>query len=502
MVTDAQVRKLMEEQSKHGNVGIAALRAGMHRDTAAKYLKEGKLPSELKKGRHWRTHEDAFGDDWHLVVPLLEAAPELEAKALFEWLSEHERAGEYSEGQLRSFQRRVKAWRATEGPPKTVFFTQEHRAGEALQTDFTWGNELEVTIAGEVFEHLLCHPVLPFSNWEWVTVCRSESMAALRRGVQAAVFRLGRRPTWHQTDNSTAATHALATGKRDFNEEYIELMTHLGMKPRTIGVGQSHQNGDVEALNGALKRRLKQYLLLRGSRDFESVAAYEEWVQGVCDKANQRRLERLTLDLAAMEPVEVARLPEWKEERAKVSRGSTIRVKYNTYSVPSQLIGEEVRVRVYDDRLEVLYGGKHQLSIERLLGRNGHRINYRHVIDSLVRKPHAFERYRYREDMFPTVVFRRAYDALVGVDGATRRSDLAYLRVLQLAAQTMECEVEVALELLLTEGESPTWEQARDMIAPPVTEVPALEKLVPNLEEFDSLLPAYSAVALGSAEAA
>ncbi len=492
--TDAQVRKLMEEYGKHGKIGIAALRSGMHRDTASKYLRERKLPSELRKPRTWRTRKDPFEEDWPLVEALLVDAPELEAKNVFGWLSEQERPGRYQAGQLRTFQRRVKRWRAMKGPDKEVFFGQLHRPGEALQTDFTSGAALGITIRGVPLSHLLCHVVLPYSNWQWATVCRSESMAALRRGSQAAVFKLGRRLEWHQTDNSSAATHEVAGGKRAFNTEYVELMDHLGMKPRTIGIGKSNQNGDVEALNGALKRRLEQYLLLRGSRDFESVAEYERWVQSVCGKANELRLKRLGDEFAVMTPVSVSRLPEWKEESPRVTPGSTIRIKYNTYSVPSRLIGERVKVRVYDDRLEVRYGGEVQALIERLLGRHGHRIEYRHVIESLVRKPWAFERYRYRDDLFPTVVFRRAYDAIVGAQ-ATRRGDLEYLRVLRLAARTMECEVAAALELLLAEGRVPTYDLVRDLAAPAASDVPEMDVLEPDLAEFDRLLPSLGAVA-------
>jgi len=478
----------MEEFGKSGMVGVAAMRSGMHRDTAAKYLKERKLPSELKTPRDWRTRPNPFAEDWHLVEALLHDAPELEAKALFGWLSEHQRPGRYQEGQVRTFQRLVKRWRATEGPPKEVFFAQEHRPGEAMQTDFTCGNELGVTIGGEPLPHLLCHPVLPYSNWEWATVCRSESMAALRRGCQAAVFKLGRRPAWHQTDNSTAATHAIGSGKRDFNDEYVELMAHLGMKPRTIGVGMSNQNGDVEALNGALKRRLKQHLLLRGSKDFGSVSEYEGWVQGVCGKANELRQDRFVVDLAAMKPIAVDRLPEWKEERTRVTSGSTIRIKHNTYSVPSQLIGEWLKVRIYDDRLELWYADKREVTIERLLGRNGHRINYRHVIESLVRKPWAFERYRYRDDLFPTVVFRRAYDAITGAEPVSRRGELEYLRVLYLAARTMECDVAVALDLLLVDGQVPTYDRVRELVSPAEPQVPEMAVLDPDLKDLDRRL--------------
>lgn len=485
---DAQVRKLMAEFGKCGKVGVAAARAGMHRDTAAKYLRERKLPSELKTPRDWRTRANPFEADWPQVEELLRDAPELEAKALFGWLSEQAQPGRYQEGQVRSFQRLVKRWRATEGPAREVFFAQEHRPGEAIQTDFTCGNELGITIGGAAFPHLLCHVVLPYSNWEWSTVCRSESMAALRRGCQAAVFKFGKRTTWHQTDNSTAATHDLGSGKRDFNVEYVELMEHLGMKPRTIGVGKSNQNGDVEALNGAHKRRLKQHLLLRGSKDFDSVADYEAWVQGACGKANDLRRDRFIEDLAAMEPIAVSRLPEWKEERTRVTSGSTIRIKHNTYSVPSQLIEEWVKVRVYDDRLELWYADKLQVTIERLLGRNGHRINYRHVIESLVRKPWAFERYRYRDDLFPTVIFRRAYDAITATDGVTRRGELEYLRVLHLAARTMECEVAAALELLLDARQVPTYDLVRELVAPQQPRVPSMKALQPDLEAFDRRL--------------
>ena len=181
----------MEEMSKHGQVGLASLRAGLDRKTGSKYVAMGKLPSEVSSTRTWRTREDPFTQDWPTIEAKLSQCPELEAKTLFEeLLAQHPER--YHEGQLRTLQRHVKQWRATKGPDKEVFFAQEHRPGEAAQTDFTWCTELGVTIAGEVFVPMLCVLVLPYSNWQWATVCLSESMAALRRGIQAALFRLGR----------------------------------------------------------------------------------------------------------------------------------------------------------------------------------------------------------------------------------------------------------------------------------------------------------------------
>lgn len=488
--TDAQVRKLMEELSKHGKLGVAASRAGMDPKTAAKYRDAGKLPSELKTMRSWRTREDPFAEDWPAIAERLALAPELEAKTLFELLLAEQARGEpprYEPGQLRTLQRRVREWRATAGPDKEVFFPQLHRPGEAMQTDFTSGNKLGITIAGEAFPHLLCHPVLPYSNWEWVTVCRSESMMALRRGMQAALFQLGRVPTWHQTDNSTAATHDLASGKRGFNDEYKAVVTHFGMKARTIEPGESHQNGDVEALNGALKRRLEQHLLVRGSRDFESVEVYEAWLQEVVIKANGLRATKVAEELAEMRPLVVHRLAEYSRLDVLVTSWSTIRVHHNTYSVPSRLIGEEVLAHVYDDRVEVYFGGQPQLTVERLLGHNGQRINYRHIIWSLVQKPGAFAQYRYREELFPSLTFRRAYDALTAKH-PSRAADLEYLRVLHLAASTMESDVETALNLLLAGGELVDADQVKALVAPAKATVPELAVPEVDLAAYDALL--------------
>jgi len=262
-VSDAQVRKLMEEMSKHGRIGQAAMKADMDRKTARKYVTAGTLPSEMQKARDWRTREDPFAEHWPALEAQLREAPGLEAKTLLDELIARY-PEQYTEGQLRTLQRRVRQWRATEGPEQDVKLAQRHRPGEAAQSDFTHTKELGITIAGELFVHMLFVFVLPFSNWAWATVCLSESMAALRRGVQRALFQLGRVPQHHQTDNSTAATHhvpdgkreALESGKRAFNADYLALMRHFGMEPRTTAVGAKEQNGDVEAQNGALKRRL------------------------------------------------------------------------------------------------------------------------------------------------------------------------------------------------------------------------------------------------------
>jgi len=499
-VSDAQVRKLMEEMSKHGEIGRAAMKADMDRKTARKYIAAGTLPSAMVKPRDWRTRSDPFEEHWPEIEARLRETPELEAKTVFEWLQD-QHAGQYEDGQLRTLQRQVKRWRAAHGPEREIVLAQQHRPGEAAQTDFTHATELAVTIAGQLFVHLLCVFVLPYSNWEWATICLSESIAALRKGVQRAVFRLGRVPGYHQTDGSTAATHHIPAGqvgyvgdgKRPFNVEYLALMQHLGMTPRTIAIGKKEQNGDVESANGALKRRLEQRLLLRGSREFESVEAYQAFIDEVVSKANERRQGGVEEDLAAMRELDVAKLPEYVEQDVHVSDWSTVRVKHCAYSVPSRLKGEWVRVRIYEDKLEVRYAGELQLSCERLLGRNQRRIDYRHVIWSLMRKPGGFARYVYREEMFPQPVFRAAYDAIQAAQPGTQ-GDVTYLRILHLAASTLEENVAAALTQLLAAGTPITVDAVKALSAPPsAIAVPALAATPVDLAEYDALLDAQEA---------
>lgn len=490
----------MEEMSKHGEIGQAARKADMDRKTARKYVAAGKLPSELKQPRDWRTRTDPFEEHWPEIEARLRDTPGLEAKTVFELLQQ-QHPGRYEDGQLRTLQRHVKRWRAAHGPDREVVLAQQHRPGEAAQTDFTHATELAVTIAGQLFAHLLCVVVLPYSNWQWATVCLSESILALRKGVQRALFQLGRVPRYHQTDGSTAATHKIPEGQaehvegnpRPFNTEYVALMRHLGMTPRLIELGEKEQNGDVEAANGAIKRRLEQALLVRGSRDFESVDAWQAFIDETLRKANANRGRRVAEDLAAMRELGVAKLPEYVEEDVRVSEWSTVRVKHCAYSVPSRLIGEWVRVRIFEDRLEVRFADELQLACERLRGRGLHRIDYRHVIWSLVRKPGGFARYVYREEMFPQLVFRTAYDAIQAVQPGTR-GDLEYLRILHLAASTMEADVAAALAQLLTADTPITVDAVKALTAPAAAvEVPALAAMPVDLTEYDALIDTQEA---------
>jgi hypothetical protein len=490
-ITYQQMRKIMSEYQESGKVSIAALHADVDRKTSGKYLAMEQPWEEGRKPRDWRTRKDVFTEHWPEVERHLTDAPELEAKALFEWLLE-QHPGVYQPGQVRSFQRQVRRWRALHGPDKEVYFRQDHKPGRRMQTDFTCLNELEITINGEAFPHWACHSVLTYSNWEWATLCRSENYVALKQGFQAAIWKLGHVPCEHWTDHTTAATHVVAASTTAesgwvYNPPYEGLMNHFGIQPRTIQVASPNENGDVESSNGNMKRCLHQHLLLRGSRDFQSRDEWRGFFEGVINKRNTPRHVRLVEELAVMKPLEVDLLPEYEIEQPRVSAWSTIQVHRTAYSVPSRLIGEKVRAHRYEDHVDVYYADVLQASMPRQTGRGDAVIDYRHIIDWLVRKPGAFRDYRYHEQMFPTLAFRKAYDQLLGAC-AERVADREYLAVLQLAYRHGESLTETAIRQLLEKGITPRLAAVLEFLPQPDLTLPEMAPLAVDLHIYDALL--------------
>jgi hypothetical protein len=166
--------------------------------------------------------------------------------------------------------------------------------------------------------------------------------------------------------------------------------------------------------------------MLRGSRDFEDRAEYEQFLRVLMAQRNSGRAERFGEDQAELRALPTRRIDAWHRRDVRVSQGSTIRIKFNTYSVFSRLIGERVDVHVKVECLEVWHGSVLVERLPRLRGRNKHDINYRHVIDWLVRKPGAFAGYRYQDAMFPMSRFRRTYDVLL--EKSPSRASKDYLR--------------------------------------------------------------------------
>jgi len=359
MISPQQYRKVMKEYQQSGSVSAAAAAAGVDRKTAGKYAHGAPGPEEPRAERHWRTHRDVFEAVWPEVEGWLLREPDLTAKSALEELC-RKYPDRYRSNQLRSLQRRFAVWKRSHGPEPEVVFRQEHLPGERWQLDWCDGLELEVTIQGEPFKHKLAHVVLPYSNWEWATVARSESFASLRSGFQAAAWELGAVPARCQTDQSSTATHPRGQGQkgRDWNERYLALLGHYGVRAEKIALATPEQNGDVESSHRHLRRALKDELALRGSRDFSSWEEYQQFIDRVARRRNASRAGRLEEERARLLPLPGMRLPEWDELEVRVSRESMARVNKHAYSVPARYIGRTLRARVSERTVEFWDGSE------------------------------------------------------------------------------------------------------------------------------------------------
>ena len=476
----------------------------------------------------------------------------LKATTIIDWLAE-QHSGRFSASQLRTLQRRLQDWRALHGPEREVYFPQEHPPGREAQFDFTHCNSLGVTIAGQPYPHLLFQLILSHSGWRYAEVAVGETFLALQKGLQNALWTLGGVPRILRSDNTSAATHEVKRSRgRALNDNYAALLDHYGLWSTRINRGQSHENGVAEHAHYRLKDAIDQALILRGGRDFNTADDYAHFVRQMVERRNrlvqgkleqemlclrgqshengvaehahyrlkdaidqalilrggrdfntaddyahfvrqmverrnrlvQGKLEQEMLCLRSLPPAPV---PEYVNYQSRVRKWSTIQVAGHSYSVPSRLIGKEVQIRLYADWVEVYYKDHLVECMERVHGEGEANVNYRHVIGSLVRKPGAFARYRFREQLFPNMHFRLTYDALREWRG--ERADVEYVRILHLAATTMEATVDSALSLLLEAGQPFDYAAVRDLAEPKVPEAPALTLSgKPDLNIYDRLL--------------
>lgn len=494
MITEHHYNLFMKTYKASGVVSHAALKAGMHRSTAHRYLKAGLSPKERKRRRPKRVHRtqpDPVARIWPDAVRMLQDSTEFEAKTLFEYLLAQLPPDEALplRRSMRTFYRRVALWKRNHGPDKVAAIPQTQIPGRIIQFDWTHATELGVTINGAPYPHLLAHGVLPYSNCQWAIPCQSESTLSLKTGLQAAFWAFGGVTPETQTDQSSTATHQLHRGddKRVLNDEYVALCRHLHTTPSTIHVRSPNENADVESAQGHLKRRLKQHLLLRRSRDFGSVGEYAAFVAKVC-----RALNALP-DRAALfaeEQKHFRRLPkqpfpEYEEVSAPVGLYGTVQVKKAGYSVPSRLIGSTVQARVDELTVVVYFDGKEVARHARVHGQE-HKIDYRHVLPSLLKKPGGFARCRYRDQLFPSVVFRQAHERLHATTAG--KADLGYLQLLELAVKHGETTVGEAIAACLREAVTPTPAVIKARLRTEPKPPPELRPFVPQLASYNLLL--------------
>jgi len=444
--------------------------------------------------RHWRTRENPFDVIWEKeLVPLLEKEAQLTGLTLWEYL-EDEHAGQFPFSVLRTLQRRVKHGKATQGPDKAVIFRQSVPAGQQGLSDFSHPNT-EITTQSAVFTHLLYQFRFAYSGWRYVQIILGgESYSALADGLQSALSLAGGSPIEHRTDSLSAAFINRAEEEK-LTKAYDALCDHYSLRATRNNRGVSHENGAIECAHGSFKRRLDQALKLRGSCDFAAIKDYQAFLDKVTERLSKRCQSRFKDEQLALQALPGERFMDYSELSLKVTRSSTLEVKRIVYTVPSRMIGENVRVHVYHDRLAFFIGQPLTSTIPRVYLKAGQErgkcIDYRHIIHSLSAKPQAFRFLQFRDELLPTETYRKLWrhcdqqlqsrDACKWIVGVLR------------IAMDHDCEERLGDELLARVDSNkplPSLKslQERYLGKQPVPSIPARQQ---DLASYDRLLPGH-----------
>ena len=495
-ITDQQVRLYMTDIQNHSQ-RTAAARAGFSERTARRFDADPTLPSQ-RKIVHRRTVADPLEGYWETdLLPLLKNDSALQAVTLLRHLQGLHPLAFPDDRIRRTLERRVRQWRALSGPERDIIFRQTPEPGYMAQSDFTHADELQVMIAGQPFRHLLYHFVMVYSRWEHVgVVLGGESFTALAENLQQALWSLGGVPQNHRTDSLSAAFRNLTADQReDITKRYDAFVGHYGMDASRNNRGEAHENGAVESQNRHLKKAIEQALILRGSHDFATIEEYRCFIDLTVARRNKQRVAAVQAERAHLKPLPQRRTTDFTEIVAPVTRTGGFLIKSIFYSAPSQLIGQRLRVHLYDDRLEAFLGGTLVVSHSRARRRgDGHRvhvINYHHVIHALRRKPQALWSSIYRDSLFPRTQYAEAWKVLQRDlprrDACRRMVDLLFI------AHDQACEAELAhlLAADLDAGRVPDPKALASRLAPRHMALPRDVTVAhPSLDSFDALLGA------------
>lgn len=473
-------------------IEVAAAKADISRATGYRIAQDPRLPSQKAQPRHRRRPdplETIFDTE---VVPLLKEAPGLRPVAIFEEILR--RHPELSSGVRRTLERRIRSWRAQHGSERDVIFRQVHEPGRMGLSDFTDMSALGVTIDGQPLAHMLFHFRLPWSGFEHAhVILGGESHVALAEGLQNALWSAGGAPHQHRTDSLSAAFRNLdAAAEVDLTKRYEGLCAHYRMAPTRNNRGVAHENGSIESAHGHLKAAIRDALLMRGTPDFPDLTSYRAFVDEIVGRRNAARAKRIAAERAYLQPLPANRTTDFEEVIVTVSSTGGFTLRKVFYTVPSRLIGHRLRVRLYDDRLEVFMGGTQLLTLPRGRahsdGRHDQVVNYRHVIHALRKKPMALLNLVYRDKLFPRPAYRRAFEAL----SAQLSEKMACKITVDLLALAYDrgCERELAeeLERVLDTGNLPDPVVLRRLFGPDPADLPSISVLPVALDSYDALV--------------
>jgi len=275
------------------------------------------------------------------------------------------------------------------------------------------------------------------------------------------------------------------------------LCAHYRMTPTRNNRGIAHENGSIESAHGHLKSAIRDALLLRGTAAFCEPIDYRRFIDELVGRRNRRNAARIDAERTTLIPLPPVRTADYEQTVVTVTSFGSFTLRKVLYTVPSRLIGQRLRVRLYDDHLELFLGSTPLMKRERGRpgpnGKHGHVVDYRHVIHSLRRKPMALLNLVYRNQLFPRDTYRKTFDLVLERAGPK----VACRTIVEILALAHERGCEAALSTALAEdlaaSRLPDLNALRQRFSPDPAALPAVVVQLTPLAEYDALITGEAA---------
>ena len=439
MISMTDYSSIISLRNKGKTQAQIASQVGCSVSTVGRYLRDGKVPVYKRSNKSNR--KDPLDGYYDIIKEKLQ----LEGNILLDDLFEYIQMKGYT-GSARTLRRKTKKLRDYY-KSKEVFFQREVSPNEIMEGDFT---EYYVEIAGVKRKTYIWVTSLPYSNRIHATPFYNCTFECFAEGSMKAFENFSGTAKTYRLDNMSPVVKKVLKGKdREITQKFASFKDHYGLTPDFCSPGRGNEKGNVESNNKHLKRKITSRINLYNKK-FETLEQFQEFLWKLCDELNRRDKVVSKFSIEKLNPLPVAPFRAFRSIVVSISKYSLFSLD-NTghmYSVPSNLIGLYLEVRVYTNKIQVIHEQEKVCEHKRLYGPKGiASIQLEHIIDGLIKKPGAIKDWKYRDLLFEKEAWKRFYERLIKSGGR----DKDYLKCLKLVSTHGRELVTTAMELALEE---------------------------------------------------
>ena len=472
-----RIVKLRNEGKTHTEIGRII---GRSKRSVGRYLKSGKVPKYERCTVSNRP--DPFEGFEAIAEAKLEEHPSLRLTELYEYLVSKGYAGSMRTVQRKTAELRRRLKR------KEVYFKRTVTPGVIMEGDFT---EIRLSLGGHEEKIYLWVTTLPYSNAYYVTPFLSCNFECFAEGSINAFEALGGVAEYYRLDNMSPAVIQILKGKdRRVTSKYAEFQRHYDFKQDFCNPGRGNEKGNVESNIRHIKEQLRSRIALN-EVEFANLESLRRYLHEFCVQHNRQRKVASRLREEPLAKLPLDRFQPFRTTTAKANKYSVVNVKEvnQSFSVPSQLIGLTLEVRIYPNHIECVDQGIIIAHHQRHFGKKSTTsVKLEHILEALCRKPGSMQDWEHRDILFERPVWHRFYKQLQEQGG----TDSDYLSCLRLILEHGQDIVTIAMGLAIEDGMKLNAPSLENLISMKLDKVYSMKPVSIDLNVYNEFLEEVS----------